>query len=56
MTRNKKFARKYGAEASAVKSSIARVARAGRTGGPGRIEQARREHATLMAWVRLRHP
>jgi hypothetical protein len=51
MTRIQKFERRYGPDAGTVLSSIAKVARAGRTGDPGRIEAERQRHYDLMgAW------
>jgi hypothetical protein len=49
MSRKQAFARRYGANAQAVLSSIAKVARAGRTGNHTRIEAERARHRVLMA-------
>lgn len=48
MTRRQQFARRYGAHASTVLTSIAKVARAGRTHDPHRIEAERARHYALM--------
>ena len=49
MSRREKFARKYGNDAGRVLSSIASVARAGRSRDRAKIAAARAEHYALMA-------
>ena len=49
MTRIEKFERRYGVAARPVLRSIAKVARAGRTDDPVRIEQERERHRHFMA-------
>jgi hypothetical protein len=51
MSRIQQYLRKYGHFAGVVLSSIARVARAGRTEDPERIEAAHEEHAAIMKKV-----
>lgn len=49
MTRVAQYDRKYGIAGALVRKSIARVAAAGRSGDPTRIERARARHRALMA-------
>ena len=49
MSRRQKFERKHKRNAPTVLSSIAKVARAGRTGDPAKIEAERARHYALMA-------
>jgi hypothetical protein len=48
VTRIQKFERRYLKAASLVLQSIAKVARAGRTGEPSKIERERARHYALM--------
>jgi hypothetical protein len=49
MTRIQQFDRKYGPNGTLVRGSIAKVARAGRTHDPLRIETERARHYKLMS-------
>jgi len=49
MSRRQKFARRYGVFAPSVLSSIAKVARAGRTGDTHKIERERARHRAFMS-------
>lgn len=49
MSRRNNYRRRYGVNASAVLRSIARVARAGKSGDPFKIEAERARHYSLMA-------
>jgi hypothetical protein len=51
MTRIEKFESKYGSKAWIVLSSIAKVARAGRTHDQGKIDAERDRHYQLMAFL-----
>lgn len=48
MSRLQKFERRYPKAASLVLWSVAKVARAGRTGNPSKVEQERARHFALM--------
>jgi hypothetical protein len=52
MKRRKAFEGRYPGNGSAVLSSIAKVARAGRTGDPEKIDAERRRHRKLMDSLR----
>jgi len=52
MSRIQKFERKWGANAAEVLSSIAQVARAGRSGDKALIDEQRARHYGLMARIR----
>ena len=49
LSRTAQYDRKYKERAPEVRSSISRVARAGRTGDPSQIEAERERHKRLMA-------